>query len=310
VKVAVTGASGFVGGRVVATLRERGHDVTAFGRRATSALRRPLTVPYVAWDITRGPLTPAPEGDAVIHCAGSVSDWGPEALFHEVNAGGTQAVLDTFRATPRFVHVSTASVYDPFAQKHRVREDAPYAQRYLNAYARSKVEAERRVRASGRPAVILRPHAIYGPDDPTLLPRLLASRRCGWLPAIGDGTNLLSVTHVDNLVAAAVASVEGPVGDGIFNIADVEEASLETILRTLLGRLGLPQRIAWIPRGIAWPLGSLAERVFLAARSSRPPLLTRYLVAQLAAEYTLDLSRARELLGYRPRWTFRDGPLA
>ena len=294
--IAVTGANGFVGQRVVGELRRRTHSVIAYTRRQ--------------WDLRSGPLESPPEDvAAVVHCAARVSDWGPAAAFVRDNVDGTRAVLDSFRASPRFVYVSTASVYDPWGPKRMVREDASYASKYLNSYAHSKMLAERVVRSCGRPTIIVRPHAVYGPGDRTLLPRLLAARRFGRLVAVGDGRNLLSVTHVDNLVQAIVRAVEGDVRDGIFNVADAETVALDKLLRTVLERLRLPTRVSYLPARVAWPMATALERVYGLARSRRPPLLTPYIVSQISTECTLDIERARTLLGYAPTFDCRTGPL-
>jgi nucleoside-diphosphate-sugar epimerase len=306
-RIAVTGATGFVGGRLVPELTRRGHYVLAYGRRPAADL--PAGAVYTAWDLAAGPLASAPDVDAVVHCAACVADWGDDAAFVAANVDGTRAVLDTFRGAARVVHLSTASVYDPWAGKDRVVEDAPYAARYPNMYARTKVLAEEVVRRSGRPAVILRPHAVYGPGDRTLLPRVLAARRLGWLLAVGNGRNRVSVTHVDNLVHAIVSALEAEPRAGIFNIADPLAPSLDDLLRTLLRRLGLPARVAYVPRGLARPLAATLEAGYRLACVSHPPLLTRYIVTQLSQEYTLDIGRAQRVLGYQPAFTYLDGPL-
>jgi nucleoside-diphosphate-sugar epimerase len=293
VLIAVTGAGGFVGGHVVAELTRRGHGVVAYTRRE--------------WDLRTGPIEPPPNLDAVVHCAARVSDWGSPQTFVSDNVDGTRAVLETFRATPRFVYVSSASVYDPSCPRVMLSEDAPYADVYLNAYARTKMLAECVVRDTGRPALILRPHVVYGPGDRTLLPRLLAARRFGYLLAVGDGRNRLSVTHVTNLVQAIVRAIEGQIGDGTFNVADAEIATLDEILRTLLVRLGRPPRVAYLPARLATPLATILESSYRLVGARRPPLLTRYLVSQLVGEFTLDSSRAQHVLGYAPRYTFRNG---
>jgi nucleoside-diphosphate-sugar epimerase len=308
VLIAVTGASGFVGGRTVRELVRRGHRVLGYGRRA--ACDMPPGAVYTAWDFTRASLVYLPDmPDAVVHCAGSVTDWGSYAALHGPNVLGTLAVLDTFKSSRRFVHISTASVYDPRTPKRLVTEQAEYPTRYLNAYARTKMEAECAVRTSGRPAIVLRPHAVYGPGDRTLLPRLLAARRLGWLPVVGNGRNRVSVTHVDNLVQAIVRCVEGEVDAGVFNIADARVAPLDTLLRTLLRRLGMPARIVYIPKSVAAPLAGVLEWLYQRANVRYAPLLTPYVVSQLAHEYTLDISRAQRELGYAPRVTFASGPL-
>ena len=293
--IAVTGARGFVGRRVADELARRNHTIVAYSRQD--------------WDLRTGQLEQPPNVAAVVHCAARVSDWGAEDAFLLDNVVGTRAVLDSFCAAPRFIHLSSASVYDPRGRKRMVRENAPYATRYLNAYGRSKMLAEGVVRESGRPAIILRPHAVYGPGDRTIVPRLLAARRFGWLIGVGNGRNLLSVTHVDNLVHAVVRAVEGEVRAGIFNVADVAPVMLDELLRTMLERLRLPPRIAYIPLRVAWPLAAIFERVYRLAGSPKPPMLSPYIVSQMASDCTLDIRSAQQQLGYAPKFTHRTGPL-
>ena len=301
-RIAVTGASGFAGSWIARDLAARGHEVHAFGRRASGDLA--VEVPnYLQWDITTR-RTAAPV-DAVVHCAAHVGHWGAEAPYHAVNVEGTRNVLAAFPTAEPLVYVSTSSVY---ASGHggSVTETAAVGGAGLNAYARTKAEGERVVATSGRRAIILRPHVVYGPGDTTLLPRLLAARRKGMLIVPGDGRNRLSVTHVLNLSHAVERSLLAAGAEGVFNIADVECPSVDELLEATFERLALPTRLIHLPRRIAWAAAWTMEMA--ARRSGRPrePLLTRYVVASLADEHRLDITRARESLGYDPRWTFRD----
>ena len=166
--------------------------------------------------------------------------------------------------------------------------------------AATKVTAEHVVRRRRPDAAILRPHAVWGPGDPTLLPRLLRARVAGVLVAPGNGRNRLSTTHVENLTLAIGLAVERRAA-GTFNVADGHDLPVDDLLRTLLRRLGLQPRIAYVPA--AGPSGALRPR------RTRRPALTRYAVLHLTREWTLDITRAREVLGYAPRWTAEDGPL-
>ena len=303
--VAVRGASGYVGGYVARALAASGHDVLSFGRRPAAELTRPLPS-YIAWDVEQGPIA-YPRVDAVVHCAAFVGDWGDESRYRAANVAGTVAVLDSFPSARRFVHMSTSSVYTSDTLRS-VREDGDVGRSIHSTYGRSKAESERAVLSRRGDAVVLRPHIVYGPGDTTLLPRLLAARRFGRLPIPGDGRNRVSVTHVDNLAQAVQRALSGD-ARGAFNVSDAEPAVLDDLLRTVLGRIGEPARVVYVPADVAWIAAAALESVWPRGDSPRGPPLTRFAVKSLANEHTLDISRARRELGYAPRWTFRDGPL-
>ncbi|HEX5632132.1 MAG TPA: NAD(P)-dependent oxidoreductase, partial [Gemmatimonadales bacterium] len=300
-RVAVTGASGFIGGTIARTLEARGMTVFAFGRRPESALTAPLPR-YAAWDVAAGPRE-GPEVDAVVHCAAHVGQWGDERTYHAVNVTGTAHVLATFPRARRVVYVSTASVYAADAPGVQLTEAARTGGPSLTPYARTKAEGERLVAGAETPAVILRPHIVYGPGDATLWPRVVAARRLGWLLVPGDGRNRLSVTHVSNLAHAVALALRDDAPPGVYNVSDGEDPSVDELLRTMLRRHELPVRVAYLPRAAAWPLASAAERIARAIGRRHEPVLTRYVVAHLADECTLDITRARRLLGYSPSAT-------
>ena len=304
-RVAVTGATGFIGGHVVAHLAEASHEVVAFGRRPAGQFAHAGRAAYRRWDMTEGPIA-APDGiEAVVHCAAAVSDWGRREHFLAANVRGTEAVLATFSKAARFVQISTSSVYDPLSPKVCVREDAPLPRRYPTPYAATKRLAELAIEGSGRDAVILRPHAVYGAGDTTLLPRLLRAYRFGRMFTVGAGRNRLSLTYIDNLLQAIDGALDHGVGCEVFNVADAETPTLDEALIALLRALGLTPRIAHIPVPLAWRLARAMERGYGLARVRSAPLLTRYAVSQLALDCTLDISRARASLGYRPQHSYR-----
>ncbi|NUP49924.1 MAG: NAD-dependent epimerase/dehydratase family protein [Catenulispora sp.] len=305
-RLAVTGASGFVGGALCRAAVAAGHEVLAFGRRARLDSAHVAGADYLSWDITSGPLATPPQVDAVVHCAGSVTDHGRPAELLAANRDGTRAVLAAFGLAARFVHVSTASVYDPLVPTVRARESEADGVRHRDAYGYSKAAAEQVVRALRPDAIILRPHAVYGPGDTTLLPRLLDAVRHGRLIAVGTGRQLLALTAIGNLTAACLlAAGAADEISGTFNVTDATPLTLDDALRSFIDARGLQARPVYLPLRAALPLAAVAEA---AARvTGREPRLTRYTVRHLALERTLDISAACDRLGYRPLATSFDG---
>ncbi|WP_214403818.1 NAD-dependent epimerase/dehydratase family protein [Pseudonocardia lacus] len=288
-RLAVTGATGFVGGAVRRAAEDAGWSVLGLGRRAGADRR---------WDITDGPLTDPPDVDAVVHCAGSASDTADRRAQWAANVEGTANVLASFPGA-RFVHVSTASVYDPLRPTALADEDRAPVARYPDAYGASKAAAERLVRARRPDAVVLRPHAVYGPGDTTLLPRVLAAVRGGTLVAVGDGTQRISLTSVDNLAQACLLAARGG-ATGVFNITDDAPVPLADALAAVLAARGVAARVRFVPLAVAFPLACAAELAHRWRGAGGAPRLTRYAARHLARERTLDITRARTELGYRP----------
>lgn len=305
-KIAVTGATGFVGRSLVAHLASAGHEVVAFGRRpaddpAVQRLSASGIKNYVQWDITT-PLRAAPAVDAAIHCAAEVAAAAPRQRAMRINVEGTARVLRAFAAAPRFVQISSASVYGVASDARPLTEDRPFppAAAYPGPYGPTKAAAERVVLASGRPAVILRPRAVYGPGDTTLLPRLLAARRGGVLAIPGNGRNPVAITALGNLCHAVDRALAYE-GSGTFNIADAETPTLRELLAEVFATFAQPTRVISSP---VWPLALAARGLgwwWRLMRRPGEPILTPYAVAQLAYPCVLDLTRARAELGYAPQ---------
>ena len=294
--IAVTGATGFVGGHAARRLLRDGHRVIAFGRRPACDVKG---ADYRRWDITHGPIDVG-RVDAVVHCAGSVAEWGRAQEFEAANVIGTRNVLRSFRDAAVFVHLSSASVYDLTSPKVEIAEDVPYGGRYVSAYSRTKIQAEQLVFAREVGSVVLRPHIVYGPGEAKILPRLRALLQRGPLFVPGTGRNRLSVTHVDNLAAAIAAAVELRRRCEVFNVADARTATVDELLNALKAAFGSTRKIRYVPVAAAWAAAVASESLHRTLLRHRAPVLTRFLVAQLAFDFTLDIRRATAVLGYRP----------
>jgi nucleoside-diphosphate-sugar epimerase len=313
-KILVTGGTGFLGKRLVRTLLARGDSVRVLGRNACVCAE---LASFGARDIVRADLR---DGDAVrracagmdvvCHAGALSAPWGPRAQFHAVNVGGTAHVIAGCRDhnVRRLVYVSSPSVVFNGQDQTGLPDDAPYPRRFASVYSETKKLGEDLVGTARNDleTVIIRPKAIFGPGDTSLLPRLLNAAARGRLPQIGDGANRIDLTYVDNVVHALSLSLESHAAVGnTYTITGGESVRLWDVVRTLLGRLGYRNELRRVPLRTAYAVAALLEA---ASRvTGREPLLTRYTVAVLARTQTYDISAARRDLDYAPLVSVTEG---
>jgi nucleoside-diphosphate-sugar epimerase len=303
--VGVTGATGFIGGHLVRRLAAAGHEVVALGRRPDAAVAGAGR--YLAWDLGSAAAPPQDleHVDAVVHPAAHVLDWGPWDTFDRVTVEGTRRLIDVI-GPARLIVIGSASVYDPFRGHLRAREEEAPVARYRNGYGRSKAMQERLVRARRPDALVLRPRLVYGRGDRTLLPRLVAARRLGFLPLPGGGRHLTSVTHVDSLADAVVAGLDRPHVAGPVNVTDAQPVMARQMIADALAALGLRTRILDLPTPLAWPLAAAVEGLHRGLRRPGRPAVTTYTVGHLAWPFVLDTTRLGRDLGIRPDRHYAD----
>jgi nucleoside-diphosphate-sugar epimerase len=307
VRILVTGGTGFLGQHLVRALHRGGHHVRALGRAESPC--RSLAAEGV--EVVRADLRDAAavesacaEVDAVYHVGALSAPWGRARDFHAVNVGGTANVLAGCRAhrVRRLIHVSSPSVVFTGRDHYELTEDAPYARRFLSVYSLTKKLAEEHVREANGPgleAVIVRPKAMFGPGDTSLLPRLLAVARRGRLPQIGDGRNLVDLTYIENVVHALVLALTAEKAAGrTYTITNGEHVPLWDLIRTVLQRSGLSPRLRRLPYRLVYLLAGAME--WRATLLGGEPLLTRYTTAILARTQTYNIGAARRDLGYEP----------
>ena len=148
--------------------------------------------------------------------------------------------------------------------------------------------------------MILRPRAVWGPGDRTLLPRVMARARGGVLPLPGGGHRPASMTYVDSLVEAVAAAVARREVAGPVNVADATPVVPAALLEELFDRLYRPIRIVTVPAPLADGAAAVLELGWRMAPLRAEPPLTRYAVAAIARPLTLDLTRLHEELGVKP----------
>ena len=317
-KALVTGGGGFLGLAIVRKLRARGDDVRSFSRRTHPALEG-LGVQSVRGDLAdRAAVLRAVRGrDIVFHVAAKAGVWGSTESYHRANVVGTDNVLAacSTEGIERLVYTSTPSVTFAGTDQVGVDESAPYASRYLSDYPRTKAIAERRVLESNGAnlaTVALRPHLIWGPGDPHLVPRILERGRSGTLRLLGNQPNEVDSVYVDNaadahLLAADRLAPGSAIAGKVYFISQGEPLPLGDLMNRILAAGDLPPVERRIPAGVAYFLGALLETAYGLLGIETEPPLTRFVAAQLSTAHWFDISAARRDLGYEPAVSLDEG---
>jgi 2-alkyl-3-oxoalkanoate reductase len=314
-KALVTGGTGFLGGRLAQLLTERGWDITAMGRNIDKgASLQSSGIRFVQADLRDQEAVQrwCHGQDIVFHCAALSSPWGSYQQFYEHNVTGTEHIVDAClrENVNRLVHVSTPNIYFDYRDRLGIREDDPLPMKPANPYAATKLLAEKVVQRGvqeGLAALMIRPRGIFGPQDTTILPRLIAANGSGGIPLIRGGHALLDMTYVDNVAEGLILAAEAPdsaVGLA-YNLTNDEPVRLIDALQRLFELLDQPLHIRPLPYPAASLLGGCLE---LAARlTGKEPRLTRSTVGLLSFSQTLDVHRAKERLGYKPSVRMDEG---
>jgi len=315
-KALVTGATGFLGGALTRRLHNMGWDVTALGRNATALKQletRGIRAVQADLEDPQAMLNACRDQDLVFHSGALASDWGRTEDFYNANVRGTQNIIRGCQEhrVKRLVHVSTPSIYFRFGPRINVKEDDPLPVP-ATEYARTKRLAEDEVDKAftgGLPAVTIRPRAIFGPGDRAILPRVIDRLQRGILRVIGDGSNMADVSYVENVVDALLLCAESPnhtLGKK-YNITNGQPIRLWDMIEKLCERLDLKFPRQRLPYPVVDAAAGAMEFVCRVLPGRPEPPLTRYSVAMVSFNTTLDISAARKDLGYQPHISIEEG---
>lgn len=304
--VLVTGCTGFLGGHLVRALAERGALVRCLVRESSDIrslegldveiLRASLHEPSQE-------LVEAVNGCMyVVHVAGAVRALSYQH-FIEANATTTEmlarACLEAELPPRRFVLVSSVGATGPAPHGERLTEAHPPGER--TDYGRSKWEGEQRLLSlAGRlSSVIVRPTAIYGPEDSEMLP-VLRMAKAGWLPSFAGPDQVYNLAHVDDIVRGILRACTQKVFSGdIFLLGGPREVTAAELAELLGSVLQRKVKLLRLPRALLWLAALLSEILALVTR--KPAMLNRQKIPELTGSWSLDTARAEEELGHAPR---------
>ena len=329
--VVVTGASGFLGGRLVEMLVARGEQVTivarpgsridhlaklldtqaAGGRAPVRLVRAELAFDLSQRDIDPGLRTAMVGARHVYHCAGCSTDWASPRTYAEGNVRATQAVLAAASESTgleRVVHVSTTDVYG--YPRVPGDETEPLADVGLG-YNHTKILGEQaawRASDAGLPVTIVRPASIYGPRGTAFVTDIAGLLRERTMAVVDGGRAPGGFVYVDDVAEAMIAAAQSPQTLGqAYNLSSVQGESWKRYCSLLATALGL--RAPWInlPFQVAMGVAGLMEAPHRYFRLKGRPLLTKHAVYLLGRDQEFASRKAAEHFGYAPAVSLEEG---
>jgi nucleoside-diphosphate-sugar epimerase len=315
----VTGATGFIGGRLTARLARAGAPVRCLVRASSDTSHLDgLDVELARGDLTDArSLAAAADGARhVVHCGALVSDWATTDEILAINVAGTRELLDAAAnaGVERFVHISSTDVYG--YPDGRAIEETHTATRFRNWYAHSKLLAEDEVRRAGAvhplETAILRPATVYGPGSKEVIGEIARAIRARHMLLIDRGRPIAGLCYVENLIDAVLLALEHDAAVGqAFNVSDGLDVTWRALTDDLAAGLGSPPVRFSLPYPLANGLGFALEHGYRLARGAIgvtvAPLLSRQAVQVLGRSQDFSNRKLRETLGWEPRVDYASG---
>jgi oxidoreductase len=310
----VTGASGFLGGRLAQVLIERGENVRILARRSSNLSHLdgfPVEIIHGSID-DEDSIRRAVAGCQIIyHCAWAATDWASWDIYDKANVVGVRNMVKAaaqVKSLERFVHVSTSDVYGfpviACDETHPLTDIGV-------PYNRSKVMGERIVWDAcnrGLPVTVVRPVDIYGPRSMNFVFEIaqLISQR---LMIVTDGGRChAGLVYIDNAVDCIIQAAQAPQALGqAYNVRDETDETWRQYVDALADALGKPRPWLSLPSGVAFLLAKLFETTYRTLHLRGKPLFTRHAVLVLARDQGYSIAKAQRELGFKSKVTFEDG---
>lgn len=314
--ILVTGGGGFLGSAIVRMLVAGGEAVRTYSRSSYAHLAQ-LGVEQIQGDLAdpQGLVKACRNVEAVFHVAAKPGIWGNYQSFYTPNVVGTRNVIEACRLNDvqRLIYTSSPSVIFDGKDMQGIDESVPYPETFHAHYPRTKALAEQLVldtARNGLPAVALRPHLIWGPEDNHLVPRILA--RAARLRRVGEGTNLVDTIYIDNaayahLLAEATLKDNPALSGKVYFISQDCPIALWEMIDLILAAGGKPPVKKSIPPAAAFLAGAVCEGFFKLFQIKKEPPMTRFVARELATSHWFNITAAKKDLGYKPLVSMQEG---
>lgn len=301
-KIAITGANGFVGAELCRYFFKKGYEIIAFGNQDIPNPNLLKIASYTKIDISK--VIPEIEADVCIHTAALPSDTDTYKSLIISNVEGTLNVVEAAKNCSHLIHISSSSVYQ--FNKRPVSEDEASINAKLSDYGETKLLAEDIMDLNFPPdqkRLILRPRAIYGIGDRFLIPKILRLVRGNFFLCSIRKQIQTSLTHIDNIAYAIDLFIakKNSAPLQIYNIADAEPYSLREIVLQLASAIEKRKlTLLPVPAPILDMFLVLNSKAGIIKNKNQPVLRS------LNTNTVLDISRITKELNYIPIKSFHN----
>jgi len=309
----VSGGTGFLGAAIIRQLVKLNITVTSFARSISPELEF-LGVIQKQGDLRDIKQVQNAIGnqELILHVAAKAGVWGKYNDYYDINVIGTKNILSSAiqNNAKAFIYTSSPSVIFTGEDMHNVNESVPYPSRYLAAYPKTKAIAEQLVRNATIPTISLRPHLIWGPGDPHLIPRIF--RKAKYLRKIGTNMPYVDTVYIDNaanahILAAIALHKNHSLSGNVYFISQDNPVRLWEFINTILSLRDFPPIRKKISAKLAYRIAGFLEGLYATFSCTTEPPLTRFVVKEMTSSHWFNIDRAKNDLAYQPKIDTKEG---
>ena len=314
-EILVTGATGYIGNRLVEELLKNGYKVRVLTRKPLEQYKN------IAWgkevvhvqsnlkDVDS--IKKAVRGEeVVIHLAAQLGSWkAKQKDFIDINYNGTRLLANESEnaSVQHFIYVSSAGVFGTL-KRAPADETHPCNPRY--PYEKTKFMAERYILEKikkGFPATIIRPSHVYGPSDINTVPLLKVLKKFHFFPLIGGGRSLFQPVYIDDLVKGIILVIKNRknVCGNIYILAGKEAVTFKKYIQIISKILHIKVILFPFPYGLAKFTAVLNESI--AKILNIEPVLTRFRVDFFGGHQCYNIKRSQNDFGFNPKVGLEQG---
>ncbi len=330
--VAITGGSGFLGNEIARQCRKNGWNVRAISRRVPAQNLDPAEekIGVPALEFFKADISEAPEKlaeifagtDAVFHAAAKTGLCGKKKDFWKTNVAGTKNGIQACKKAGVKILIFTSSPSVVFNEMDISGGDEtlPLCESKLSVYAETKTIAETQIldaNCENLRTVALRPHLIWGKNDPHLIPKIIEQAAQNRLRIVGNGENKVDLTHVENAAHAHILAAK-ILGNAVFGgenfvpaekisgkayfISDGAPVLLWAWINDFFKKIGVPElrKDRAVPFKSALFAGMFLELFWKIFGVAGTPPMTRFAAFQLSKNHWFKIDAARKDLAYAP----------